>query len=165
MYLVCEQLLAFFVVIFKLSLGLLVQINTSETTFIVSSLNSVLRPNFSGGLIFFLFYVILFFCVFSTFRSTLPRLRLDLLLDFIWKYLILYGFFVLTVVLFYLYMFNFMLTNFPKLNLNRLNLHIFLFKTFKIFNTCTLSRYLRTCVLLPSNRFSYYTLFISNFTM
>jgi len=83
MYFICDQFLVFLTYTIKLTDILMTGNIIDITAITISSIQFALKPGISVNLTVFLIYVVFLFVTFSTFRSTLPRLRLDLLLDFI----------------------------------------------------------------------------------
>ena len=106
-------------------------------------------------------FILFFFCVFTSIRATMPRIRIDLLLDFFWKYLIILALFVLILTFCLILMFN---LNCFSIATNILCKQIFLFlKKINFFlKNSTILKFVITNTFLVTNRYSYYYLFILN---
>ena len=112
--------------------------------------------NYNNILLFFISFLF-FWLVFTAFRSTLPRVRLDQLLDFFWKYLIAYSLLIFALGLLFM-------LNFKKLSfiLTKLHLKNSLNKVYLNIISLTLKSHLLISTWLLTSRFSYYYIFLLN---
>lgn len=110
--------------------------------------------NYNNLVLFFISFL-LFWLIFTAFRSTLPRVRLDQILDFFWKYLIAYSLVVFAFGL--LFMLNFKKLSFTLTKLFLKNVYT---RAYQYSLNVILKPYVFVTTWLLTSRFSYYYVFL-----